>query len=181
MAVLTSAEVLPSTLMLLPAAQGGLTTSLGVYAQHMRDWGLDIPAAGPIFGGIFVTSVLAAAARLLEHAVTYEEYEVVSNAIQNADRYYKVMAVDSSSNSPQTPDSAAQAFKAVAFTWLVNRQQACTILALLTAFEVAFQGFLWRLTGDMAAPIAAALMMTAVDLSFVKQLLRQQSRQSRMR
>ena len=74
MAMLVCCEVLPTTLMTLPAAQGGLTMSFQIYAEHVRDWGLPVPAMGPPAAALALTALLAACARLLEHAVTEEEY-----------------------------------------------------------------------------------------------------------
>ncbi len=95
--------------------------------------------------------------------------EVVATAMDNADRYYRVMT-NGVNGTGKDPDNAAKAFKAVASQWLQQRQQACTVLAVLTAAEVSFLGLLWRLTGDMAAPLTAAMMMTAVEYAFVKRL-----------
>ena len=96
--------------------------------------------------------------------------EIVASAMKNADRYYRVMA-NSTDGIDKSPDSAAQAFKAVASQWLQQRQQACLVVAVLTACEVSFLGLLWRMTDDMAAPLAAAMMLTAVEYAFVKKTL----------
>lgn len=90
--------------------------------------------------------------------------------MENADRYYRVMA-NSADGMHKSPDSAAQAFKAVASQWLQQRQQACLVVAVLAAGEVSFLGLLWRLTDDMAAPLAAAMMLTAVEYAIVKKPL----------
>ncbi|KAL3140555.1 hypothetical protein ABBQ32_005134 [Trebouxia sp. C0010 RCD-2024] len=168
MAVLVCCEVLPTTVMTLPAAQGGLTASFQLYARHMRDWGVAVPSMGPALAALAITALLAASARLLEHAVSQQEYEIVASAMENADRYYKVMT---NSTASRDSDSAAQAFKAVASQWLQQRQQACLVLAVLTAGEVSFLGLLWRVTDDMAAPLAAAMMLTAVEYAFIKKVI----------
>ncbi|DBB17711.1 hypothetical protein WJX82_007257 [Trebouxia sp. C0006] len=169
MAVLVCCDVLPTTVMTLPAAQGGLTASFQIYASHIRDWGVSVPEMGPPVAALGVTALLAAGARLFEHATTQEEYEVVATAMENADRYYRVMT-NGVSGTAKDPDNAAKAFKAVASQWLQQRQQACTVLAALTAAEVLFLGLLWRMTGDMAAPLTAAMMMTSVEYAFVRKL-----------
>lgn len=74
MALLVCCEVLPTTVMTLPAAQGGLTASFQLYARHMRDWGVSVPSMGPALAALAITALLAASARLLEHAVSQEEY-----------------------------------------------------------------------------------------------------------
>lgn len=96
--------------------------------------------------------------------------EVVSTAMTNADRYYRVMANNGVASTPQDPQSAATAFKAVASQWLQQRAHASMLLALITAGEVTFLGLLWRLTGDMASPLAAAVLLTAVEYVFIKKL-----------
>lgn len=60
--------------MTLPAAQGGLTASFQIYASHVREWGLSVPEMGPPVAALGVTALLAACARLFEHAITQEEY-----------------------------------------------------------------------------------------------------------
>lgn len=170
LAILVCCEVLPTTLMLLPAVQGSLTVSFQIYADHLQDWGMRVPAAGPQCAAVGITALLAACARLLEYAVTPEEHTVVATAVENADRYYRVMAT-SVSSVPQDPTSAAKAFKAVASQWLQQRQSACTALAVMTGTEVLFLGLLWRLTNDMAAPTTAAMLLTAVEYAFVKKLV----------
>ena len=94
--------------------------------------------------------------------------DVVATAVSNADRYYRVMA--NGTPHQEDPQSAATAFKEVASQWLKQRNDASTLLAVMTAGEVAFLGLLWRLTGDMAASISAALLLTAVEYAFVKKL-----------
>ena len=74
MAILVCCEVLPTTLMTLPAAQGGLTVSFQLYARHMRDWGVLVPSMGPPVAALVITALLAAVARLIEHAVSPEEH-----------------------------------------------------------------------------------------------------------
>ena len=60
--------------MTLPAAQGGLTASFQIYATHIQEWGLFVPEMGPPVAALGVTALLAAGARLFEHAITEEEY-----------------------------------------------------------------------------------------------------------
>lgn len=74
LAILVCCEVLPTTLMTLPAAQGGLTLSFQIYADHIRDWGFAVPAVGPAGVALGLTALLAAFASLLEHTVTEEEF-----------------------------------------------------------------------------------------------------------
>ena len=45
------------------------------------------------------------------------------------------------------------------------------MLAVLTAGEVSFLGLLWRVTDDMAAPLAAAMILTAVEYAFIKKVI----------
>ncbi len=70
------AEALPTLLMLLPAAQGALTLSLGTYAEYLRDAGVNVPYNLPAALALITTASLAALARYLEHGISGEEYEV---------------------------------------------------------------------------------------------------------
>ena len=73
-----AAEALPSLLMLLPAAQGALTLSLGTYAEYLRDAGLVVPYNLPAALALITTASMAALARYLEHGISNEEFEVGS-------------------------------------------------------------------------------------------------------
>ena len=75
------AEALPTLLMLLPAAQGALTLSLGTYAEYLRDAGLSVPYNLPAALALITTASLAALARYLEHGISGEEYEVCPHHI----------------------------------------------------------------------------------------------------
>lgn len=96
--------------------------------------------------------------------------EVVATAMDNADRYYQVMTTRTVDDTVKDPRDAAQAFKAVASQWLQQRWQASTVLAALSAGEVFFLGLLWRLTDDMAAPLAASMMMSSVEYAFMRKM-----------
>ena len=96
--------------------------------------------------------------------------DVVAAAMQNADRFYKVTVNNRTDDTVRDPDGAAEAFKVVASEWLEHRQQACSALATLAAGEVLFLGCLWRLSGDMAAPLAASIMLTAADFAFIRKM-----------
>ena len=67
-------EVLPTTLMTLPAAQGGLTASFQIYAQHLQDWGFPVPSIGADVAALALTACLAAVASLGEIAPSIEEF-----------------------------------------------------------------------------------------------------------
>ena len=95
-------------------------------------------------------------------------------ATDNADRYYKVMATGL---TDRNPTAASAAFKAVAEQWMTTRVQACTLQAVMTATEVLFLTLLWRLNGDMSAPLTAAMMMTGVEYAFRKKLVDARSSQ----
>lgn len=75
------AEALPTLLMLLPAAQGALTLSLGTYAEYLRDAGVNVPYNLPAALALITTASLAALARYLEHGISGEEYEVRTCAV----------------------------------------------------------------------------------------------------
>jgi hypothetical protein len=56
-----------------------------------------------------------------------------------------------------------EAFKNVALMWLAKRQVAARFAGAISSFEVFYLGLLWLETGDLAAPLAAALAINAVD------------------
>ena len=74
-------------------------------------------------------------------------------------------------STDRNPVAAADAFKAVADQWMHTRMVACNLVALTTAAEVAFVSILWRMTGDITAPVTAAMMLTGVDYAFMKKLV----------
>ncbi|KAK9813148.1 hypothetical protein WJX72_009864 [[Myrmecia] bisecta] len=170
-------EVLPTVLLVLPAAQGGLTASFSLYASHMHDIGLHLPEQGPSVLALVLTAFLASLARLIENSVSGEEYAVVEAAMRNADRYYRLM----SGPHQDDADKSCIAFKSVAATWLNRKKVAGSFTAVLTAFEVVFLGILWRETGDLAAPLTAAMLSYSVDFAQLHKSMLADSQHSRSR
>ncbi|CAK0786995.1 hypothetical protein CVIRNUC_010211 [Coccomyxa viridis] len=159
-AAMMISETIPMTIMLMPAAQGALAQSFETYSSYLRDMGWAIPGNLPAALALTTTAAVAGLARLLEHGISPEEYNAVQSAVQNADRYYKVMGTEASKD----PVTMANAFKAEAADWVGRQQLASHVGALLVAFEVTFLGILWRETGDLAAPAAAYLLLNGVSV-----------------
>jgi len=197
-------EVAPVTLLLLPAAQGGLLASLDMYTTALHGLaaaGVAVGdshaavAAGVGDGGqavaragcLALTAGVAALGKGLELDVSEHEYEVVAAAMDNADRYYRVMSVEagpsaaaaaSAASSSSASDGgsgtgsgggaadsarAALAFRSVAQTWMDTRHEA-SIAAAATCFtDVMLLGGLWYAAGNLAAPLVAAFAINAVD------------------
>lgn len=53
-------------------------------------------------------------------------------------------------------------------------QLVSQLAAVLAAIEVAYLGVMWHETGDLAAPIVAALAAAAVDFSYIRKEIMQQ-------
>ena len=64
------------TIMLMPAAQGALSQSFETYSAYMRDMGWAIPGNLPAALALTTTAAVAGLARLLEHGISPEEYNV---------------------------------------------------------------------------------------------------------
>ncbi|EFN54080.1 hypothetical protein CHLNCDRAFT_136198 [Chlorella variabilis] len=163
-AALLASEVVPGVLILLPATTGGITKSLQMYCDMA---GSQAPDFLPGILALLITASIAGVGKIAETSVTLEEYEVVRNALENADRYYRLTAMDRDS-TPADAQRAADAFKNVAFTWIARNQVAVRFAAGLGALEVIYLGVLWQQTGDLAAPMVAALGAAAVDFAHIR-------------
>lgn len=165
-AVLLASEVVPGVLILLPATAGGIAKALGMYGDVA---GVTLPEFLPAVLALMLTATMAGVGKVAETSVTLEEYEVVKDALDNADRYYRLMAMDRDS-TPDDAQRAADAFKSVALTWMARNQVAVRFAAALGAVEVIYLGVLWQQTGDLSAPLVAALGAAAVDFAFIRRL-----------
>ncbi|KAK9837306.1 hypothetical protein WJX81_005260 [Elliptochloris bilobata] len=150
----------------LPALQGALAKSFGLYATFLQDKGVPVPAGVPEAAALASTAALWGAAFYAYYAATAEEVEVVDTAVANADRYYRLVAMGMASRSGDAEWEAAL-FKAAAAQWLSEKKANSSLNALLQIFEVVFLGMLWRATGNLAAPLTAALLANAVDFACV--------------
>ncbi|GFH28686.1 uncharacterized protein HaLaN_27222, partial [Haematococcus lacustris] len=86
-ALLLVVETVPPTMLLLPAAQGGLTAAVGLYSTAFSQ--VDTAAAAPDatvqLGCLLLTAAVAAMGKGLELGVTDSEFEVVQQALDNSD------------------------------------------------------------------------------------------------
>ncbi|GFH08612.1 uncharacterized protein HaLaN_03599, partial [Haematococcus lacustris] len=146
-ALLLVVETVPPTMLLLPAAQGGLTAAVGLYST---------------LGCLLLTAAVAAMGKGLELGVTDSEFEVVQQALGNSDRYYRVMATDINTR-PNSAQRASLAFRSVVAAWLSSRNDAALAACGLCFVDVLFLGGLWRASGDLTAPVVAAVLINAVD------------------
>ncbi|KAL4429002.1 hypothetical protein ABPG77_006041 [Micractinium sp. CCAP 211/92] len=165
-AVLVASEVVPGLLILLPAATGGIAKLLEMYGDLA---GVTLPAFLPHVLALMVVSSIAGVSKIAETSVSLEEYEVVRDAVDNADRYYRLMAMNRDT-TPADAERAAQAFRAVALTWMARNQVAVRFAAALGAVEVIYLGVLWQVTGDLSAPLVAAICAAAVDFAHIRRL-----------
>ena len=53
-------ETVPSCLMIMPAAQGGLTSALSVCVHALRDWGVPLASCAPAAAAMAIATLLAA-------------------------------------------------------------------------------------------------------------------------
>lgn len=165
-AVLLASEVVPGLLILLPAATGGIAKLLGLYGDLA---GVELPTFLPHVLALMVVSTIAGVSKVAETSVSLEEYEVVRDAVDNADRYYRLMAMNRDT-TPADAERAAAAFRAVALTWMARNQVAVRFAAALGALEVIYLGVLWQVTGDLSAPLVAAIGAAAVDFAHIRRL-----------
>ncbi|PSC67853.1 ABC transporter ATP-binding permease [Micractinium conductrix] len=165
-AVLLASEVVPGLLILLPATAGGVAKALEFYGQAA---GVQLPETLPSVLALCLVAGIAGVGKVAETSVSLEEYEVVRDAVDNADRFYRLMAMDRDS-TPADAARAAEAFKTVALTWMARNQVAVRFAAALGACEVLYLGCLWQQTGDLSAPLVAALGAAAVDFAFIRRM-----------
>lgn len=155
-------EVLPLTLLLFPAAQGGIVASLKMYSQMLHNPGLASQEEYLAAVALMVTCVISGVGRSLELSVSEEEYDLVQTASANADRYYRTVTTDVY-RTPAEAGRAADAFRYVAQAWLQTKGEASLLTGVMTAVDILLLGVLWRTTGDLAAPAVAALAINWVD------------------
>jgi hypothetical protein len=166
MLLLLATEVVPGMLILLPATTGGITKALEMYSGMAQ---VTLPEFLPGVLALCITALIAGAGKVAETSVSIEEYEVVEEALENADRFYRLTAVGPNS-SPAEAQRAAEAFRSVALLWLARNQVATRAAGILGAAEIFYLGVLWQCTGDLAAPMVAALGSAAVDFANIRRL-----------
>lgn len=185
-AAMMALEVLPMTLLLLPAAQGVLIAWSGSLLQLLNPF-LSNDGAGMGMGdgtqqagemavraaGLVLTAAFTATGRGMELSMSEEEYEVIETATDNADRYYRLMAMDVHSRGTDA-DRAALAFKCVAQVYLDMRSDAALLAGAITFMDIMYFGGLWYLTGNLAAPAVAALAANWVDYFHYHQVVEEQ-------
>lgn len=164
--LLLATEVVPSMLILLPATTGGIAKALEMYSGMAQ---VTLPDFLPSVLALCTTALIAGAGKVAETSVSIEEYEVVQEALENADRFYRLTAVGLDS-SPADAERAAEAFRSVALLWMARNQVATRASGLIGAAEIFYLGALWQLTGDLAAPMVAALGSAAVDFANIRRL-----------
>lgn len=161
-AIMLFLDVLPMTMLLYPASQSGLTLALTMYSTVIEGHGPGLSSQFISVAALVFTSTLAGIGQSLETNVSEEELEVVQTAVSNADRYYRLMAVDLRS-SVADAQRAALAFKAVAAAWLASRQAAANTAGIVSLLDVFCLGGIWYLTHDLTAPAVGALLVNSVD------------------
>jgi hypothetical protein len=188
-------EVLPTLLLLLPAAQGGLAAGFEFYSSLLKQTlfglggGPDAAAALGDAGGavvaaaaatptglgavlaMLITATAAGTVQSLNLVQDEAEVDVVRDAVQNADRFYRLTAMEVGSSADDAA-RAATAFKAVAVSWMEAREDACAVAGAIAFVDVVWVSAIWYLTSDLAAAAAAALSISAVDYGHLYALTR---------
>jgi hypothetical protein len=110
--------------------------------------------------------------------VTEEERDVVQNAVENADRFYRLMSNDNatSSSSHESYEDASLAFKSVALVWMETRTTAAAAAGAILAADVAYMTLTWHLTGDLTSAMVAALAVNWVEYHSLHQVVLQKER-----
>lgn len=156
--IIMACEVIPTILIVFPAFVGGILNMLEMYRQSSDGIQNAVPDTIPPLVALTIVSLLSGISKLIDQGPSPEEYDVIKDALDNADRYYKVMAGPGENN-----ESSKEAFKNVALLWLARRQVAARFAGAVSSFEIFYLGLLWLETGDLTAPMIAALALNSVD------------------
>jgi hypothetical protein len=156
--IIMACEVIPTILIVFPAFVGGIMNMLEMYRQASDGIQNSVPETIPPLVALTIVSLLSGISKLIDQGPSPEEYDVIKDALDNADRFYKVMAGPGENN-----ESSKEAFKNVALLWLARRQVAARFAGAVSSFEIFYLGLLWFETGDLTAPMIAALALNAVD------------------
>jgi len=156
--IIMACEVVPTILIVFPAFVGGIMNMLEMYRQASDGIQNSVPETIPPLVALTIVSLLSGISKLIDQGPSPEEYDVIKDALDNADRFYKVMAGPGENN-----ESSKEAFKNVALLWLARRQVAARFAGAVSSFEIFYLGLLWFETGDLTAPMIAALALNAVD------------------
>jgi len=171
-AIVMTAEVLPTLLIVLPAAQSGLTFSYSVYTQLV---GALVGKEGDVMAvseslALLTTAALSAIGQLVNGSINAEQKETIDEALKNSERYYKLTWLQPGRTKEDAED-ARKAFEYVARTYVDTWQDSSRLTAIFTAGEVIYLGLLWRATGDLWAPFVCTMLPHAVDFYFVRKNL----------
>jgi len=120
-----------------------------------------LPPLAPEAVGLAVAASLAGVARGSEIAASEAEYEVIRDAIENAERYYRVAAMGKDSTVVDATE-ASTTFVTVAIRWMANKQVAAKFAAAMTVVEVVYLGGVWLKEEDLMAPMVAMLIVSGV-------------------
>ena len=160
--VILACEVVPTVFIVYPAFVGGITSMLEGYRTSAEAVANSVPETLPPLVALSIVALLSGVSKLIDQGPSPEEYDVIKDALENADRYYKVMAGPGENNK-----SNEEAFKQVSLMWLARRQVSARFAGALSSFEIFYLGMLWLETGDLSAPLVAAMALNAVDFARV--------------
>lgn len=151
--------------LMLVALMGCINSSLTVYSHLAQEnLGLPMPDELPFVVAVAVSSLLYGMSQFAATSISDDEASIVEDAMENADRYYRVVAMSDETNGD--PRMHAVAFKAVAQDWFSQNQAAALLSGVLGFFDILYLGVLWQFTGDLTAPAVVAYLVSAVDYTF---------------
>lgn len=169
--IILLSEVVPGILLLFPTTVGGISELLEWCG---REVGFQLSPSLASVTAISITALVVATSRGVNLLPGEEEEEIIRNAVENSERYYRLMGLNSNSvtglqfTSQADATESALAFQAVAAAWLSQKKLAARWDAALGAFEILYLGLLWQWTGDLAAPLLAAIASAAVDFGAIR-------------
>lgn len=158
-------DTFPEVFLFLPAVQGAVITLAGLGQGLEVTNGSLFPAELVLPLAMGVSCTAAAAVSGTEISPAEEEVEVVDTALENADRFYRLMALDHR-GSAEDAAQAAKAFRAVVMAWRSTRDDACRLAATFGAFDILSYSLIWHGTHDLTAALVAAMAIRAVDYHY---------------
>eukprot|EP00803_Ostreobium_quekettii_P004933 evm.model.scf_3101.2 EVM.evm.TU.scf_3101.2 scf_3101:12162-15715(-) len=169
-AVILTMEALQMVSFFLPTVMGCIMSSTQLYSHLVWDrMGIELPEALPCGLGMMVSCVLFGMMQAGMSSPTPEERNAVMSAINNADRYYKVVSM--SGVVPGARDSTlnSEAFKFVAQKWLQRNNLTSVLAGALGIADMLYLGVLWQLTGNLVTPMVVALVSSSIEVDRVLQ------------
>lgn len=98
--------------------------------------------------------------------LSQKEADVVQEAINNADRYYRVMSMNTDT-SAQDAETAAQAFKQEASAWLNRHKRVALMAAGWNVLMTMYLGAVYMYCDNFTTPAVAGMLATLAQWYFL--------------